>query len=85
MVPKGTTHQFWKTIEAGARAAGGELNAEILFNGPKQETDIQDQIDIINGYASQGVDGIALAATDKKSLVAVVKDFLAQAPAAAAA
>src|SRR5262249_38994169 len=56
VVPKGTTHQFWQTVKAGADAAGGELNVEVLWNGPKKETDIQDQIDIINNYASQGVD-----------------------------
>src|SRR5262249_40981611 len=51
------------------------VNADILWNGPKAETDIQDQIDIINNYASQGVDGVALAATDKKSLVKTVQDL----------
>jgi ribose transport system substrate-binding protein len=75
VVPKGTTHQFWQTVKAGADAAGQEVNAEILWNGPKAETDIQDQIDIINNYASQGVDGVALAATDKTSLVKTVQDL----------
>lgn len=78
VVPKGTTHQFWQTVKAGAEAAGKELNAEILWNGPKAETDIQDQIDIINNYASQGVDGVALAATDKTSLVKTVQDLEAK-------
>src|SRR4051812_6661995 len=55
VVPKGTTHQFWQTVKAGADAAGQEFNADILWNGPKKETDIQDQIDIINSYASQKV------------------------------
>jgi ribose transport system substrate-binding protein len=75
VVPKGTTHQFWQTVKAGADAAGKEFNAEVLWNGPKSETDIQDQKDIINGYANQGIDGIALAATDKRSLVDTVKDL----------
>ncbi len=75
VVPKGTTHEFWQTIKAGADAAGQEFNCEILWNGPKRETDIQDQIDIIRGYASQGVDGVALAATDKTALVDTVKEL----------
>lgn len=75
VVPKGTTHQFWQTVHAGALAAGREVNAEILWNGPKRETDIQDQIDIITTFASQGVDGIALAATDKKALVRTVQEL----------
>jgi ribose transport system substrate-binding protein len=78
VVPKGTTHEFWQTIHAGAEAAGKEFNAEILWNGPKAETDIQDQIDIINTFATQGVDGIALAATSKDTLVQTVKDLQAK-------
>lgn len=75
VVPKGTTHQFWQTIKAGAEAAGKEVNARILWNGPKSETDVKDQIDIINGFANQGADGVALAATDKSSLSPVVDDI----------
>lgn len=75
VVPKGTTHEFWQTIHAGAKAAGEEMNAEIIFNGPKSETGIQDQIDIIASLASQGIDGVALAATDKEALVKTVADL----------
>jgi ribose transport system substrate-binding protein len=77
VVPKGTTHQFWQTIRAGAEAAGNDpsINAEILFNGPKAETDVKDQMDILDTFAAQGVDGIALAATNKKSLSPKVKEL----------
>ena len=75
VVPKGTTHQFWQTVHAGAEAAGKEMNSEILWNGPKAETDIQDQIEIIRNYANQGVDGIAMAATDKSALASVVDEI----------
>lgn len=75
VVPKGTTHEFWQTIKAGADAAGEEFNAEILWSGPKAEVDIQDQIDILRNYATQGVDGMAIAATDKNALVQVVDEL----------
>ena len=80
VIPKGTTHQFWQTIKAGAEAAGAEpdVNAEILWNGPKSETEVKDQIDIVQGFASQGVDGIALAATNKESLSPVVDELQAK-------
>jgi ribose transport system substrate-binding protein len=74
LVPKGTTHEFWQTVKAGAEAAGKELNCEILFNGPSKENDVQQQIDIVRNYASQGVDGLAVAATDKQALVAAVEE-----------
>lgn len=76
VVPKGTTHEFWQTVKAGAEAAGEEFNCEILFNGPQKENDITEQIDILKNYATQGVDGIAVAATDKSSLRRPVQELL---------
>ncbi|MGV3724613.1 MAG: substrate-binding domain-containing protein, partial [Actinomycetota bacterium] len=75
LVPKGTTHQFWQTVKAGAEAAGKDLNAEILFNGPSKENNVPEQIDIVRNYAAQGVDGIAVAATDKGALVKPVEEL----------
>lgn len=75
VVPKGTTHQFWQTVKAGAEAAGKEFNAEILFNGPSKENSVPEQQDIVRNYASQGVDGVALAATDKAALVQPVEEL----------
>jgi ribose transport system substrate-binding protein len=76
LVPKGTTHEFWQTVKAGAEAAGAEFNCEVLFNGPQKENDIAEQIDILKNYGTQGVDGIAVAATDKVSLSGPVKDLM---------
>ncbi len=78
VVPKGTTHQFWQTIHAGADAAGKEMNVDVLWNGPKSETDKQDQVDMLNNFASQGVDGIAMAATDKNALAPTVDKLVGQ-------
>ena len=33
VIPKGSTQAFWKAVEAGARQAGKELDAEIIWNG----------------------------------------------------
>ena len=34
VIPKGTTHVFWKSVEAGARKAADELNVEMIWKGP---------------------------------------------------
>ncbi len=39
VIPKGTTHIFWKSVEAGARAAGNELGVDIIWKGPLKEND----------------------------------------------
>jgi len=44
VIPKGTTHEFWKSIHAGAVKAMQELNdsgleVEIIWKGPLKEDD----------------------------------------------
>ncbi len=76
VVPKGTAHVFWKTVEAGARAAGEKFGAEILWNGPSEETDVAGQISIIEDFITQGVDALVMAACDADALVPVVRRAL---------
>jgi ribose transport system substrate-binding protein len=78
VIPKGMTHQFWQTVKAGAEAAGKDLNAEILWQGPEDETNVRAQQDIVNRFATEGVDGIALAATDKAALSKTVDEVQAK-------
>lgn len=78
VVPKGTAHVFWKTVEAGARAAGKELGAEILWNGPAEETDVSGQIAIIEDFITRKVDALVMAACDAQALVPLVKKAMAK-------
>ncbi|MFQ6096105.1 MAG: ABC transporter substrate-binding protein [Armatimonadota bacterium] len=73
VVPKSVSHDFWLTVEAGARAAGEELGVEILWKGTASETDIPEQVDILNDFITQGVDAIVFAASDSKALVPPVE------------
>ncbi|MBI1790563.1 MAG: substrate-binding domain-containing protein, partial [Acidobacteria bacterium] len=50
-------------------AAGRDLGVEVEWNGPSQETDFSRQIQIVDSYIARRVDGIALAAADRTSLV----------------
>lgn len=79
VVPKGTTHAFWKSVEAGARNAAAELTrdnvrVEIIWKGPLREDDREQQIQVVEGFASQGVDGIVLAPLDRRALVRPVEE-----------
>lgn len=69
VIPKGTSHPFWVSVEAGARAAGSELGVEVLWNGPATELDYSRQIQIIDAMIARRVDGIAVAAAERKALV----------------
>ncbi|MFN3322470.1 MAG: substrate-binding domain-containing protein [Bryobacteraceae bacterium] len=69
VIPKATSHLFWQSVQAGAIAAGREFDAEILWNGPPLETEYSRQIQIVDSMIARRVDGIAVAATERKALV----------------
>lgn len=73
VIPKGTTHQFWKSIHAGAAKAAHDNNIEIIWQGPQKEDDRQMQIQVVQNFISRGVDAIVLAPLDARSLVQSVE------------
>ena len=73
VIPKGTTHEFWKTVHAGAVKAARELDVEIIWKGPLREDDLKSQIDLVQSFTAQGVSGIALAPVNDKALVGAVR------------
>jgi ribose transport system substrate-binding protein len=78
VIPKSTSHEFWVSAHEGALKAGREFNVEILWNGAAQETDYSRQIQIVDSMVAQHVDGIALAAAERKALVGPVDRAIAQ-------
>jgi ribose transport system substrate-binding protein len=81
VIPKGTTHEFWKSIHAGSNKAAEELKAqgtdvEVIWKGPLREDDREQQIQVVEGFAAQSVSGIVLAPLDDRALVRPVADAL---------
>jgi len=79
VIPKGTTHEFWKSIHAGSNKAAGELSAqgtqvEVIWKGPLREDDREQQIQVVEGFTTQGVQGIVLAPLDDRALVRPVEE-----------
>jgi ribose transport system substrate-binding protein len=73
VIPKGTTHEFWKSVNAGAVKASRELDVEIIWKGPLNEDDLKEQIGIVESFIAQGVNGICLAPLNDKGLLPPVK------------
>ncbi len=78
VIPKGTGAQFWQSIKAGAEAAGKEDGCEIVWQGPKRENDVTDQVNVVVTQVNNKVDGIVLCATDAVALTNPVKDAIAK-------
>jgi ribose transport system substrate-binding protein len=77
VIPKGTSHEFWKSVHAGGVKASKELGLEIVWKGPLQENDLKGQIEVVEGFVAQAVAGICLAPLDDKGLGASVKQAVA--------
>jgi ribose transport system substrate-binding protein len=78
VIPKGTTHEFWKSINAGAVKAQRELAAQgipvtIIWKGPLKEDDREQQVQVVENFVGRHVSGIVLAPLDNKALVAPVE------------
>jgi ribose transport system substrate-binding protein len=79
VIPKGTSHQFWHSVHAGADAAAKELgNVEILWKGPETEADTAGQISVVKNFITNGVDGVCLAPNHSQALVDVVAEAAAE-------
>ena len=73
VVPKGTTHEFWKSIHAGALKAASETGARVEWRGPTREDDREAQINLMDVLISRRVDGIVIAPLDDRALVAPIE------------
>ncbi len=79
VIPKGTTHVFWKSVHAGALKAAKEFAeagtpVEIQWKGALLENDREGQINVVADFVAQGVDGIVIAPLDSTALVPSVRD-----------
>lgn len=77
VIPKGTTHEFWRSVHAGAVKAQRELEAEgikvdLIWKGPLREDDRDQQIQVVENFMTRRVSGMVLAPLDSQALVAPV-------------
>lgn len=80
VVAKGFQHQFWQVVKEGAEAAGKEYGVTVNFQGPASESNISEQVDMLNAALAKDPKAIVLAALDTESVTsqldeAVQKDI----------
>ncbi len=82
VIPKGTSHEFWKSVNAGAVKAERELkeqgnDVEVIWKGPLREDDRDQQIQVVENFTSRHVSAIVLAPLDSQALVRPVHNAIA--------
>jgi ribose transport system substrate-binding protein len=75
VVSKGEQHDFWQQVRRGSEDAAKEYGVDVTFEGPPSESDVQDQVQMLNNALAKDPVAIAFAALDTTS----VTDQLTQA------
>lgn len=73
VVSKGYQHEFWQTVKMGTEAAAKELGDKTSYVGPADETQIAEQIQLVENTMAQKPNGLLLAALDANALAPLVE------------
>lgn len=73
VVSKGFQHEFWQTVKMGTEAAAKEMGDKTSYVGPADETQIAEQIQLVENVMAQKPNGLLLAALDANALAPLVE------------
>ncbi len=75
LIMKSLANEFFKTMEDGAKSyqTGHSDQFSLITNGIKNETDLAQQVALVEQMVARGVDAIVIAPADSKALVPALK------------
>lgn len=73
LISKGFQHQFWQAVKAGADKAAAEFNANVTFEGPESESQVDRQMDMLAAALSRNPDAIGFAALDSQAAIPLLQ------------
>src|SRR3954462_10719409 len=73
VIIKASDSSFWQTMLAGARKAGGDYGLKVGLFGPTSETDVNEQVQLVENSISRGADAIVLAPNSSDALNSAIK------------
>lgn len=75
LIMKSLANEFFSTMSEGAKShqAAHTGDYELMVNGIKNETDLAEQVGLVEQMVAQGVDAIVIAPADSKALIPVLK------------
>lgn len=71
-----TSIPFWDVVRQGLETAAEDIQAHISISGPKSETEIDLQIQLVYEAMAREPDAIILAAADYKRLISAAEDII---------
>src|SRR3954452_5645026 len=73
VIIKASDSSFWQTMLAGARKAGGDYGVKVGLFGPTSDTDVTEQVQLVENSISRGADAIVLAPNSSNALNSAIK------------
>lgn len=82
VIPKGTTHEFWRSVHAGVEKAHQEVvssgtKLDVIWKGPLREDDRDLQIQVVENFMTRHVSAMVLCPLDSQALVKPVASAVA--------
>jgi ribose transport system substrate-binding protein len=72
VIPKSVGLDYWTKVHSGAECAASQMRGvNVTWNGVTDETDVVGQLNLLNNYIAQGVNGLVYAATDATAMTQV--------------
>ncbi|MBV8998388.1 MAG: substrate-binding domain-containing protein, partial [Solirubrobacterales bacterium] len=69
VIPKSVGLDYWTKVHEGATCAASQLpGVQVTWNGVTDETDVVGQLNLLNNYIGEGVNGLVYAATDATAM-----------------
>src|SRR6195952_105553 len=72
-VPKSLNQEYWVNTEKGAQAAGKSAHVKVLTKAAGDDTQIGEQIDLVENLLAQHVDALVIAPSDSDLLKPVLE------------
>jgi ribose transport system substrate-binding protein len=69
MISKGVQHQFWRGVMQGAMKASRDYNVVVTFEGPENESMVDEQIDLLSAALEKNPSALCIDALDSKAVM----------------
>lgn len=75
IISKGFQHQFWQAVYKGAQQEADKEGATISFEGPADETKVEDQMTMLQNALAKKPAALGFAALDSKAAATVLQQY----------
>lgn len=77
---KSLSAEYWKTMKAGAEAAASDLGISVTVLGPSDESEIAQQVTMIEEQIAANVSAIVVAPCEENAVIGALEPYVNQLP-----